>query len=1041
LVSNRAKKMLHVSPSSGLDKEQFTTTASDKDGREAERLATLDHLDAIRPETDHILQQLVDEARSIFGTDLCMVNLNLSDVQYFRAWSGELPPDLVKARQDLLEHSMCQYVVNSEMPLVVEDFLASEEFREQHWCVNYGIHFYAGTPLITYDNHAIGTLCLLNARPIEFGQEQIRVLGGFAQAVVGRLELLAALGREQAARVKATQRSEERQRTLDSLSAHIAIIDEAGTIVAVNKAWQDFARANGVAGQDYAEGANYLRACDSATGPCSEEAAPIAEGIRSVLSGQREKFELEYPCHSPSERRWFIGRVTPFAAGGPPRAVVAHENITERKLAEKRLHESERQFRALFENTLDAILIANDASEYVGANDAACDLFGVSLDQLLGSKVEDFVRPAERRQTRLAWQSFLEQGEQEGEFPLYRPDGEMRDLEFKAKAGFLPGRHLSILRDVTERKRAEEALRESNQRIARILESITDAFFALDREWRFTYLNGQAEHVLQRTREELLGNNVWEEFPEAVNLTLYEKYHEAVATGNSVHFEEFYPPLDAWIEVHAYPSQDGLSVYFQVITERKRAEEALRESEERYRKLFDSIDEGFGVIEMLYDGQGRAVDYHILETNPAFGRMTGFTDAAGKTSLELNPDAEPYWFETLGRVAETGEDVRFESYAEALDQWFDVYASRVGGKGSRRVAIVFANTTERKRAEEALRESEATLNAILNSLAEGVLVADAQGHVVFANSAARAMLGVTDEEPLDELPDPWEGFDLPEAVAHCTGTRDSIEAGVHYGETFLRVKLECLVELEQSRGEALVVIQDLSAGHQLEANQQRFLANAAHQLRTPIMAIVGAAELLATGEDADPAIKRRLLNHIFTEGRRMQRLSEALLRLSRIGWDRREPRFEAVDLRQAGQQAAELMEPLAESGGLRILAEGEGGCVRADPEWLQEVLMVLISNALKHSNRGGDIKVRMKPGVVIVEDEGTGIRSADLSHIFERFYRGRGSSEGFGLGLSICKELTERMGGNISIRSREGVGTAVEIELPEESVDAQHTDR
>jgi signal transduction histidine kinase len=103
--------------------------------------------------------------------------------------------------------------------------------------------------------------------------------------------------------------------------------------------------------------------------------------------------------------------------------------------------------------------------------------------------------------------------------------------------------------------------------------------------------------------------------------------------------------------------------------------------------------------------------------------------------------------------------------------------------------------------------------------------------------------------------------------------------------------------------------------------------------------------------------------------------------------------------------------------------------------------MVLLSNAIKHSNRGGDIKVRMKPGVVTVEDEGAGIRSTDLSHIFERFYRGRGSSEGFGLGLSICKELTERMAGSISIRSREGVGTAVEIELPEESVDAQHTDR
>jgi PAS domain S-box-containing protein len=782
-----------LSRGSGLNKEQRDTPASDNDaGREAERVAVLGHLNAIRPETDHILQQLVDEVRDLFGTDLCMVNLNLSDVQYFRAWSGELPAGLAEARQDALEHSMCQYVVNRERPLVVKDFLATEEFREQHWCVNYGIHFYAGTPLITSDNHVIGTLCLLNARPIEFGQHQMRVLGGFAQAVVGRLELLGALGREQAARQEEARRSEDHQRTLDSLSAHIAIIDETGTIVAVNEAWRDFARANGAAAQDYAEGANYLRACDSAVGAHSDEAAPFAEGIRSVLNGERAKFELEYPCHSPSERRWYIGRVTRFAADGPPRAVVAHENITERNLAEERLHASERQFRALFENTLDAILIASDTGEYVGANDAACELFGVALHELLGAKVEDFARPEEVHQTRLAWQAFLEQGEQEGEFPLYRPDGEMRNLEFRAKAGFMPGRHLSVLRDVTERKRTEEAL----------------------------------------------------------------------------------------------------------------------------------------------------------------------------------------------------------------------------------------------------RESEATLNAILNNLAEGVLVADTHGHVVFVNSAARSMLGVPDEEPLDELPDPWEGFDLPEAVAHCTSNRESIEAGVRYEETFLRVRLECLVELEQSRGQVLVVIQDLSEGRQLEANQQRFLANAAHQLRTPIMAIVGAAELLATGENADPVVERRLLSHVLSEGRRMQRLSEVLLRLSRIGWDRREPDLDTVDLGEAGRQATKLMEPLAESSGLRLLTEGEDSCVRADPDWLQEVLMVLLSNAIKHSNRGGDITVRTRSGAIAVQDEGAGISSVVLPHIFERFYRGTGSSEGFGLGLSICKDLTERMGGSISIRSREGIGTTVEIELPEASVDA-----
>jgi signal transduction histidine kinase len=109
-----------------------------------------------------------------------------------------------------------------------------------------------------------------------------------------------------------------------------------------------------------------------------------------------------------------------------------------------------------------------------------------------------------------------------------------------------------------------------------------------------------------------------------------------------------------------------------------------------------------------------------------------------------------------------------------------------------------------------------------------------------------------------------------------------------------------------------------------------------------------------------------------------------------------------------------------ESAGLRLGIEGEGARVRADPEWLQEVLLVLLSNAIKHSIRGGDIRLRVRGSSVTVEDEGAGISSVDLPHVFERFYRGKGSSEGFGLGLPICNELTERMGGSISIRSREG---------------------
>jgi signal transduction histidine kinase len=354
---------------------------------------------------------------------------------------------------------------------------------------------------------------------------------------------------------------------------------------------------------------------------------------------------------------------------------------------------------------------------------------------------------------------------------------------------------------------------------------------------------------------------------------------------------------------------------------------------------------------------------------------------------------------------------------------------------------------ERDRAQLLVREQVARsqaetarqrLRAILDNLTEGVMVADPQGGVVFANPAAGAMLGATSGEKLQQLPDPWEDFHLPEAVAQCARNRESIEARVSYGESHLRVKLESFGN--DDRIDVLVVMQDLSTGHRLEANQQRFLANAAHELKTPLMSILGAAELLATGEDENPATRSRLLDHIFSEGRRMQRLAEALLRLSRVGWDLREPNKEVVDLREAGQRAAELVEPLAESAGLRLTVEGGEARVRADPEWLQEVLLVLLSNAIKNSTRGGDIRLGVRGNAVAVEDEGFGISSVDLPHVFERFYQGKGSSEGFGLGLPICKELTERMGGSISIRSREGIGTAVEVELQEADLDAQDTD-
>ena len=139
------------------------------------------------------------------------------------------------------------------------------------------------------------------------------------------------------------------------------------------------------------------------------------------------------------------------------------------------------------------------------------------------------------------------------------------------------------------------------------------------------------------------------------------------------------------------------------ITQQQQAEKELQVSEERYRTLIELMDEGFCIIELLFDDAGRPVDYRFVETNPAFLKHTGLVDAVGKTVLEMVPGHDRHWFEIYGRVALTGEPERFVNEARAMNRWYDTYATRVGGPDSRRVAVLFKDITERKRAEDDLR--------------------------------------------------------------------------------------------------------------------------------------------------------------------------------------------------------------------------------------------------------------------------------------------------------------------------------------------------
>jgi PAS domain S-box-containing protein len=190
-----------------------------------------------------------------------------------------------------------------------------------------------------------------------------------------------------------------------------------------------------------------------------------------------------------------------------------------------------------------------------------------------------------------------------------------------------------VTRDITARKVAEErerllALEQAAlERATDILESISDAFFAVDEEWRFTYINGKAEQFWGRSRDELRGKNIWEEFPQAVGSEYYRQVQRAMEEGVTTEFEATFPVLGAWVVGRAYPSREGLSVYFQDVTERKRAAESLRQVTEAERKR---------IARDLHDGVLQDFSY----TTAAIGMMVlQAEDAKLREQLQAAVDA------------------------------------------------------------------------------------------------------------------------------------------------------------------------------------------------------------------------------------------------------------------------------------------------------------------------------------------------------------------------------------------------------------------
>lgn len=612
------------------------------------------------------------------------------------------------------------------------------------------------------------------------------------------------------------------------------------------------------------------------------------------------------------------------------------------------------------------------------------------------------------------------------------------------------------------------------------------------------------------------------------------------------------------------------------IAERRRAEETLRESERNYRLLFENMTAGFALHEMLYDEQGEPSDYRFLEVNPAFERLTGIAASTviGKTVREVLPGTEQYWIDVFGKVAKTGEPTNYDNYSRELGRYYDTWAF---SPARDRFAVVFTDITERRLAEEALRESEVLFRSFFNSSAIGMAIISPEGRFLQANPANCQRLGYTEEEmqhlsvadithpddraesgqvyeelrsgrvrsteyerrylrkdglvlwgrvtiagiydaqqnlqyivgqmqditekkqaeeALRASEERWrsvfttaaagmvilshEGHILQANPAMCsllgypdeelleltieevTHPDDRDRTSLHYGEIFAgqrevlhyekrylrkdgqtvwgHASVACVMDADLQPLYCVGLVQDITERVRMEeairkANRELddFVQMVSHDLRTPLTPIIGYTELLQVMyRDQLDEQATEYLAEIGRQGQRMLRLLEDLLSLARTGY--LPPPAEPVDSSQVLQEALVGLASRLANAGMRV-ETGLLPCLRVPKTVLLQVFDNLIGNAIRYAGPGGSIEVEgVRRGARVtfsVRDHGPGVPEEERDRIFDLFYRSSTwkEVEGTGVGLATVQKIARLYGGRAWVEESPGGGSTFRVEM------------